>query len=381
MTHHAFWDAQPVQTDTGSQAPQILVSDINTQDTRVFPKRCPELPEGLDWTPLTLKDIDEIAAFLETNYKLSYSKALLKVAFRSSSETLMLGMTSPNGLAGFIAALGRVLKMDGLTHPMIEINFLCIREDLRNKGLAPKMITEITRRIRLTGSYLGAYYTSPAPLPHPYVTHRIFHRLLNVEHLFDSGFFQADWGPYRDHLQHDALVPPQWEYLSKRVTRIKATDVSGECLAEIQGLYAKHMRERAQVYVELDEKYLRALLDGCIESGEDCMRMYILRDEESGALKAFAVVLRVSYNFRTRVSVAQLHLHAAIDKISMTDLVKGMLPALKESFHLFNTTDGPFRLQDCPDLGIKLATTKLNGYIYNFQQRVLSPDQDGVLIF
>lgn len=54
---------------------------------------------------------------------------------------------------------------------MVEINFLCVHKQLRNKRVAPVLIREITRRVNQEGIFQAAF-TAGVVLPKPIGTCR-----------------------------------------------------------------------------------------------------------------------------------------------------------------------------------------------------------------
>ena len=74
-----------------------------------------------------------------------------------------------------------------------EINFLTIHRKLRNKRLAPVLIKEVTRRCYLNGVY-QALYTAGTLLPTPVSTCRYYHRSLDWQHLYETGFSHLPHG-------------------------------------------------------------------------------------------------------------------------------------------------------------------------------------------
>lgn len=69
----------------------------------------------------------------------------------------------------------------------MEINFLCVHKKLRSKRMAPVLISEITRRVRLKGIF-QALYTAGVFLPKPIGSCRYYHRSLNPKKLIEVGF-------------------------------------------------------------------------------------------------------------------------------------------------------------------------------------------------
>ena len=65
--------------------------------------------------------------------------------------------TATGALVAFITGTPCSLRVHKHVLPNIIINFLCVSEDVRDKGLAPKLITEITRRSGHKRYYQAVY--------------------------------------------------------------------------------------------------------------------------------------------------------------------------------------------------------------------------------
>ena len=65
--------------------------------------------------------------------------------------------TATGALVAFITGTPCSLRVHKHVLPNIIINFLCVSEEVRDKGLAPKLITEITRRAGHKGYYQAVY--------------------------------------------------------------------------------------------------------------------------------------------------------------------------------------------------------------------------------
>jgi glycylpeptide N-tetradecanoyltransferase len=64
----------------------------------------------------------------------------------------ILGVRSTAGkkpLCGFITGIPLHMRINGKKLKLVEINFLCVHKKIRSKGIAPKLIQEITRRVNL----------------------------------------------------------------------------------------------------------------------------------------------------------------------------------------------------------------------------------------
>ena len=71
--------------------------------------------------------------------------------------------------------------------PVAEVNFLCVDGGLRSRGLAPALITEITRAVTATSPrHVHAVFTSARTHFPPLCAPRMYHRPIDVDRLLDA---------------------------------------------------------------------------------------------------------------------------------------------------------------------------------------------------
>lgn len=56
-------------------------------------------------------------------------------------------------VVAFITAIPATISVQHKDHKMVEINFLCVHSKIRKHRLAPVLISEITRRVNITGIF------------------------------------------------------------------------------------------------------------------------------------------------------------------------------------------------------------------------------------
>lgn len=95
--------------------------------------------------------------------------------------------TKSHKLVAFISGVPVALRVREKVLKATEINFLVIHKKLRSKRLTPVLIKEITRRCYLEGIW-QAIYTAGIVLPTPLSTTRYFHRSINWQKLYETGF-------------------------------------------------------------------------------------------------------------------------------------------------------------------------------------------------
>lgn len=214
---YKFWKTQPVPQ---FQAPNLLQTTTSSNgeslpEGAILPdKVCrasakPEpgaLLDGFEWCLVDLEndsEIQELYDLLDNHYvedadasfRFRYSKQFLSWALKPPGwkKEWHIGVRTTSQedkkgkLVAFIAGIPVTMKVGDSKFNATEINFLAIHRKLRGKRLAPELIKEVTRRCYLNGIY-QALYTAGTLLPTPVSTCRYFHRSLDWEHLYKTGF-------------------------------------------------------------------------------------------------------------------------------------------------------------------------------------------------
>lgn len=194
MDNHKFWKDQPIALGTSSENKAIEFKKID--DIQKSPYL---LPDGYNWYTFNLnddKDLDELYIFLlnyyvnniEATKKFHYSKKLLKwFLCNNKYNDLIIGVKYKNKLLATICGIPITIRLFDKEIEMIEINFLCIHNKLRNKRLSPVLIKEATRRTNLHNIW-QAFYTTDIDLPNCLFYGTYYHRFINIPKLIDTQF-------------------------------------------------------------------------------------------------------------------------------------------------------------------------------------------------
>jgi glycylpeptide N-tetradecanoyltransferase len=204
----SFWESQPVargNLDTELDLP----IDNKRSETSLEPVH---LPRPFEYTEFdqTETGLDEVSKLLKENYledqqalfRYNYSKPLLSWALGHDKLGLVFGMRMRvnQKLVGFISGKPVTMSLNGHLVKCCEVNFLCLHKSLRDYGLAPKLISELTRRANLKGMW-QAVFTTGSELGFASVSSaQYWHREINVRRLLASGFSQIppSYSRFRD---------------------------------------------------------------------------------------------------------------------------------------------------------------------------------------
>ncbi|KAG9604999.1 N-myristoyl transferase, partial [Aureobasidium melanogenum] len=397
---YKFWNTQPVPrlNDLG---PSTSTSDtVDTlQDGTILPVAvcdklgkadAEKLIEGFEWCELDVTQdhvLTELHDLLYNHYveddegffRLNYSPEFLSWALQIPGwkrcwhiGVRLKGTADKTGrLVAFVAGIPVKLNVRGNTINAVEINFLTIHQKLRGKRLTPVLIKEITRRCYREGIY-QALYTAGTVLPSPVATCRYYHRSLDWEHLYKTGF---------SHLSRGSTVLRQT--LKYKLERKTAT----------KGLRPMEPRDAPAVKELLDQYLVRfGLLQTftekevlhyfCSEASKNIVFSYVVEHEgkitdfasfyslESSVLRPSATPLSIrtaylyyyasSYAFDPKIqdSYSQ-HLQTLIHDL--------LILAKKANFHVFNALtamDNPLFLQQQK---FEPGDSSLHFYLFNWR--------------
>lgn len=213
---YRFWNTQPVPKLNDLRPSPTTSSTVEAvQDGAILPvpvcdrigqADAERLIAGFEWCELDVTQkhvLSELHDLLynhyvendEGSFRLNYSAEFLSWALQPPGwrKCWHIGvrttstLSKPGRLVAFVAGIPVKLNVRGNNVDAVEINFLTIHQKLRGKRLAPVLIKEITRRCYREKIY-QALYTAGTVLPSPVATCRYYHRSLDWEHLYKTGF-------------------------------------------------------------------------------------------------------------------------------------------------------------------------------------------------
>ena len=235
-----FWQTQPVVHNRETKVAESTERPLGTSPV--------SLPAGLKWVtldPTTDEHLQRLVGLLDEhylvdenkNFRLLYPKKLLRWVLTSpgAENDFLFGLEDTEGrLVGSIALLPGLLQSESDTLPVVDIDFLCLHEDWRLRGLAPVLIREATRRAN-TYSIFQAVYTNnkstSLPLTSVFVKHFVFRpKKLLVAHFVSSALAE---------FFHEKQLPARIE--ASKLRRAAPTDLPAiqEILAALDKTYKK----------------------------------------------------------------------------------------------------------------------------------------------
>ncbi len=300
---HTFWNTQPMPVEHSVRVGEID-SSRTCSDTPVV------LPEGFEWSTCS---IDEAARLLSSHYvrdehfSLEYSRQFISWATDKDWNVCIRTKTGGK-LVGFISGMPSKYRFHTDVVDVLQINFLCVHDTLRNKGMAPLLISEIRRRANVEGIW-QAVYTAVAELPTPLVKTNYWHRLLNVPKLNRAKFSNERERPHA---------------VSGSCTHRLITD---EDASKVAGILTEHMSKYAIAPI-IDEDYVTRWLSPV----DDIVYTYI--NETTGHVTSYYSVPYTSV--KTGIRVKQAYMFYDTGKGNLKDAT---VLARNAGFDVYNTLD------------------------------------------
>jgi glycylpeptide N-tetradecanoyltransferase len=199
--NHPFWHSQPVIAMKES-AKVDKNEPIEVKTLEEVSKAGLDLPAGFEWVEVEVQNDAEMTVVYELLrnhyvtdddglFRFDYGVPLLRWAMCPPgwlrSWHIGVRRVKDKQLVGFITAVPCHARVYDAQIKMVEINFLCVHKQYRDKRLAPVLIKEITRRVNLQNIW-QAVFTAGVVLPHAISSCRYYHRSLNPKKLIDIGF-------------------------------------------------------------------------------------------------------------------------------------------------------------------------------------------------
>ncbi|KAK1049086.1 glycylpeptide N-tetradecanoyltransferase [Friedmanniomyces endolithicus] len=407
---YKFWNTQPVpkfkepnllQTTNGSGGealPEGAILPDKVCKASIKPDPEPLL-DGFEWCLVDLdnpSELQELYDLLYSHYvedtdgsfRFNYSAKFLAWALKPPGykRDWHIGVRTkataesgdkPGKLVAFIAGVPATIKVRDATLHISEINFLTVHRKLRSKRLAPVLIKEVTRRCYQVGVY-QALYTAGTLLPTPVTTARYFHRSLDWEHLYKTGFSHLPSGTTELRQKYKYRLDSQTSIKGLRAMK------SGD-LPAVKELLAKYL-ERFALRQEFEERELEHWL--CSKESEGVVWSFVVQDGgkitdfvsyyllESTVLKSASPTdhqqtIRAAYlsyyassaAFTTPKSQAQTALQARLQLLMHNTLIL----AKRDAFHVFNaltTMDNPLFLKESK---FEPGDGRLHYYLFNWR--------------
>lgn len=210
-----FWVTKPVSHDRDGTARGIIDNEAAAEEDHKSGV-VTLIPPQLEWATIDMKDplqLEEVAKFLQKHYldlnsqmQVYFTTDFLKWFYYRPSDafdtpptwtpsTWAVGLRSATGkkqLVGFHGAMPIHVRYGDVEMDVATSNFLCVHSKMRDKGLAPMLIKELSRvlgKFRVGGVFSIAF-PGPASCV-PFCTLPSLYRPINLSTLESAGV----WAP------------------------------------------------------------------------------------------------------------------------------------------------------------------------------------------
>jgi glycylpeptide N-tetradecanoyltransferase len=176
-----FWDTQSWATGLSTKR----MKNVEQQ----------KLPDDFEWSSHSLETIYD---FLKENYvsdedfKLRYTMETLKWAIDvPGHQNICINEKHTQKIIGLISLTPFTMKLNNKEVKSVQVNFLCVHKDYRNRKLVGYLVTE-AKRISESKNRNQSIATIHNSIPGSILKASYWHRLIDVEKLVKVGFYQTD---------------------------------------------------------------------------------------------------------------------------------------------------------------------------------------------
>lgn len=249
MGAYKFWSTQPVPNFGEEQ--KFEDGPIKVQTLESVSKEPPPLVAGFEWCDMDISnptENEEVRELLQGHYveddealfRFNYSYSILKWAMMPPNwkKQWHVGVRASTSkkLVAFISAVPLEIRVRKNIIHASEVNFLCIHKKLRSKRLAPVLIKEVTRRCNLEEVW-QAIYTGGIVLPTPVSTCRYYHRAIDWQKLYETGFSPLPAGSKPQYQVRKYHVPENTKLKGLREMQEKDVDAVHDLLIRYLSRY------------------------------------------------------------------------------------------------------------------------------------------------
>ena len=368
-----FWNTQPMVNYSSSLVFGKSIEEKTIEDIQTEPYL---LPNDLYWKVVDINDdreMDELYHLIHNNYvgngsfRLEYTKDFLKWALRPPNYikewhiSIRIKRDGKDVMVGFISAIPMNIIYKRLMKTC-EINFLCCHKKMRDQGMAPLLIKEITRRVNLLDIW-QAIYTAGVKLPTPFSKSIYYHRALNLRKLINIEFMDR---PYNKLTMKsiDRLYKVQNNIVDMRPMTIKDVKQVTIKLNNYLSKFKLHIvfSEEEVKYWFIND-YVKAFV---VEKNGD------ISDFCSFYMKKSTIVNNSEYDF---INIAYVYYYFT-GNYSVKELINSILFFAKENNNdVVNITDIMDNNEAIDDNVLKFSkgNGSLNYYLYNMNIEKIKP--------
>lgn len=324
--------------------PQEIVENIN--DIKLINTKLPCIQKLQDdlfieklSTSIHLNEIYYLLKDHYTNQKHSinvYSKNLLMWFFNIDKNPVLIGIRekNTNQLIGFICGITRNVQfLEKKILDVIEVNFLCIHKNYRQKYLVEILINQLWSY--KGHSHPGIFYTAKQ-LPLSFTFMDFLAYPINIEKLINADYFEL---PQANRNQYVLKLYNFYKPTNKSNILRRVNDSDIKYIIENLNIFYKN-----KIYFEIDENMLYGMLSNpdfymfCSDDLQNFVSLYITTDiNHNNEIKVGNVYLfyqsnsLISYTIQKLTNICDILVFPCI----FCNNIKGSIQYYKYNFHLF----------------------------------------------
>jgi glycylpeptide N-tetradecanoyltransferase len=385
---HKFWDKQPVPKLYEKTSDIGPLEHKTVDQIRTTPL---DLPSSFEWYDIDVdsdEDMKKIYELLERNYveddeamfRFAYPIEFLRWALKPPKWRrdwhVCVRVKENQKFVAFISAVPAhiVLNKDHRLK-MVEINFLCVHKQLRDKRLAPLLIAEITRRVNLQNIW-QAVFTAGTLLPKPITKTRYYHRSLNPSKLIDIKFSSI---PIRFRKYNDALRRTELYFqLPEKPLTPGFRPMVKKDIPQVYPLLNQYLSK-----YKLAPEFTKNEFTHWFSRKDKVIYSYVVEDPQTKAITDFGSFYLlpstiINHPEHKLLNAAYLYFYV-VTKTPLQSLIQDLLICAKQNnFDVFNCLDIMENLTFIEHLKFGQGDGNLYYYLYNFKMPDLQPKHIGL---
>lgn len=384
---HKFWDTQPIiKTLENNNNNLINVNDpIENKTIDDIRKEPYILNDTLEWYIPDIENGEELGLiykFLSDNYVEDKSNTF---RFNYNKETILWSLTPPGwnkewnliiriktnkNIVGFISMVPSLLNIYNKNIEVGRVNYLCVHKKLREKGMAPILIKEITRQSNLKGCFV-AIYTSGTLLPNPMVNCSYYHRYINIKKLIEVGFTYK-----RENISMKSV---EKLYDIKDISKHKVRELDLEDIKYILPKLNNYLSKYHiyQIFNEEEFKYW-------FITRKDVVYSYVIidkNDEPTDFFSFYKIPSQIIGNNKYKTLNIAYSFYNIISILKWEELMEECLIQCKKlGFDVYNCLDLMDNREFLNKLKFEQGNGKLKYYIYNWKCPITEPNGMGLVL-
>ena len=320
---------------------------------------------------------------LDSTHKFLYSVDLLEYY---TSDSLVISFYSKQNefhkskMIGLIIGKKSNLFINNFEFTCADANFLILNPKVRNKNLAPLIISILTKELIINYSIAIAHYTinNPIKAPH-YCLKYYYHRMINIDKLFETKFISSDISSINDYKQ---LYNNFKNYLPNQnilyMNKINTKEVSNELIDLIYQNINSYAKKKYMIYEYRTKEQIKKMFN--CESFHHFFLLELNHEKNKNIIKNYMCINELK---TLNTENNKYYLNGYIYTGFYSDSVNIVIEKISEYIYSNNILDTLtwndfFDVENSCTLAIK-GSGFLKYYLYNIQTSEIPNELNGLV--